>query len=375
MRNDIRERLAESVAETKIGRPTRSSLAPEPIRILHLSDLHIAETDDPESLLQPLVTDLRDRVEGLALDRLDALVVSGDLTNRASPAELERARQFVSGLVREFGLTAEKCVIVPGNHDLDWDTEVYASKKRRKVDVAALGAGTYCEQGDIVLVRDEARYGERFKNFSQHLHHPLFQREYPLAPDAQCAPVLLPEARVQFFAMSSAWEIDEYFPGRSSIHAGALSRGLAEAERQLERAKESGALASDAEVLRIAVFHHPVTGNEKIEDDAFLDRLRQAGVRVCLHGHVHEDRADLVGYLHPVRRLHVVGAGSFGAPAYHRPESVPRLYNLVEIDRGLGKMRVHTRQKRRAGGAWEGWAAWPGTSPGERRTFYEVAFR
>ena len=47
-------------------------------------------------------------------------------------------------------------------------------------------------------------------------------------------------------------------------------------------------------MLRIAVWHHPITGNEKIQADSFMGRLLQADVRACLHGHVHEDRADLV---------------------------------------------------------------------------------
>jgi hypothetical protein len=51
--------------------------------------------------------------------------------------------------------------------------------------------------------------------------------------------------------------------------------------------------------LRIAVFHHPITGNEKMEQDAFMERLRNKGVEICLHGHVHEERAELFGYTHP----------------------------------------------------------------------------
>ena len=90
----------------------------------------------------------------------------------------------------------------------------------------------------------------------------------------------------------------------------------------------------------------------RVADDAFLERLRRAEFRAVLHGHVHEDRADLVGYLHPSRRIHVVGAGSFGAPADHRPASVPRLYNLITIPRHLGRMRVDTRSLRRDAGAW-----------------------
>ena len=65
---------------------------------------------------------------------------------------------------------------------------------------------------------------------------------------------------------------------------------------------------------------------------SFLEKLRQADVKLGLHGHVHEERADLVGYVHP-RKIHIVGAGSFGAVKEDRPESTPRLYNMMEIAR------------------------------------------
>jgi hypothetical protein len=107
------------------------------------------------------------------------------------------------------------------------------------------------------------------------------------------------------------------------------------------------------DLLRIAVWHHPATGNDKIAQDAFLGQLRQAGVRLCLHGHLHEDRADLLRWTDP-RRLYVAGAGSFVAVAGDRPESAPRLYNLLEIPPDRSLIRVHTRCKRRDGGAWEG---------------------
>jgi hypothetical protein len=80
----------------------------------------------------------------------------------------------------------------------------------------------------------------------------------------------------------------------------------------------------------------------------------------------------LLNYLDPNRGLHVIGGGSFGAPTHLRPESVPRLYNLLEVRKDLQQLRVNTRCLRKQGGAWEGWAVWPGESPGSRRTYYEV---
>jgi hypothetical protein len=122
--------------------------------------------------------------------------------------------------------------------------------------------------------------------------------------------------------------------------------------------------------LRIAVWHHPVTGNDKIAREAFLDQLRQEDFKLCLHGHVHEDRADVVAYLHP-RRIHVAGAGSFGAPMMQRPESTPRLYNVIEVSRDHKRIRVHTRCLKKEGGAWEGWAVWPG-GRSKRKTYFDI---
>ena len=102
-----------------------------------------------------------------------------------------------------------------------------------------------------------------------------------------------------------------------------------------------------------------------------LERLRDANVTICLHGHVHEDRAELVHYTNP-RKLYVAGAGSFGAAMEDRPESTPRLYNLLEIPPDRSIIRIHTRSMRKPGGVWEGWAIWPSEHKGKRQTFYDI---
>jgi small GTP-binding protein len=371
----LRTRAEESVRKVAqtvkkvFRRPDEEQASDRPLRILHMSDLHFQPEVDVKTHLRPLVEDLRDRKEGLGFDRLDYLVISGDMSHRALPEELEAAHQFTSGLIETFGLTAQRCIFVPGNHDLSWDEEVYRWQPRRQTDSRKLKPESFVAQGDILLVRDEERYPSRFRNFSRFFFHPLVQLEYPQSFEEQGQSYLFPEAGLQFLAFNSCWEIDEWFRDRASLHPGAVARSLERAGEQVEREMGSG-----ASVLRIGVWHHPVTGSDKIERDAFLGQLRKAGVRLALHGHVHEDRADVVNYLHP-RRIHVAGAGAFGAPTSQRPESTPRLYNVLEVDRDHRWVRVHTRCLRRDLGAWEGWAVWPGEDPEDpsvRRTFYRI---
>jgi len=75
-----------------------------PTKILHISDLHFGPPYLPEA--------------GEALCRIvptlepDAVVVSGDLTQRAKRGQFEEARQFLDRL------TTAPMLVVPGNHDV-----------------------------------------------------------------------------------------------------------------------------------------------------------------------------------------------------------------------------------------------------------------
>ncbi len=374
LRTKVEERTKEIVKEviSVLEQSDVTEGGSAPIRILHLSDLHMTPDADTVAMLQPLVADLRDQEKGLGIKQLDYLVISGDLTNRADANEFEKALKFVSGLIDRFGLTAQRCIIVPGNHDLNWNESVYEWKGRRPDDTKTLKAGSYVEEPRVIGLRSITRYPLRFKSFSENFYHPLMQQEYPLAPQDQGMPVLFYESGLQFFAMNSCWEIDEYYPDRSGIYQGGLARGLSKADEQIDDAIRRKKIPDERRVLRIAVWHHPVTGNEKIKEDAFLEGLRRAQFRLCLHGHIHEDRADVIGYIHEKSKMYVAGAGSFGAPVNSRPESTPRLFNLIEIDRTHSKIRINTRCLRKEGGAWEGWAVWPAEANTERRTYYEI---
>ena len=338
----------------------------EPIRILHLSDLHFVNDTQVRAKLQPLIADIEDADGGLGFERLDYLVVSGDAAHQATPAQFDKAHDFVSGVIKAFGLTAQRCILVPGNHDLSWDEEVYQWKPKRRVDVGGLAEGTYHQQGHGYLIRKDKDYPQRFSNYSDSFHHKITQEPYPLAPERQGIPYFFKDDGLQFLTLNSCWEIDEYFSERSSVHPEAVSQCLAEADRQLKRER-----VDKNSVLRVGVWHHPVTGNEKIANTGFLDSLRKAKVRLALHGHVHEDRTDLVGYKHG-KTVHVAGAGSFGVWVEGRPPTTPQLYNVIEIDRSSRKVKVHTRYRDNQEGAWGGRAIWPGDDPTTKRTFYTV---
>lgn len=90
----------------------------------------------------------------------------------------------------------------------------------------------------------------------------------------------------------------------------------------------------------------------------FLGHLQKLGVRIVLHGDVHEIRRELVGYWH-ASKIHVVGSGAFGTRKEDRPEATPRLYNVLEINRNLRSARVHTRCQPKIDGPWKGWNEWP----------------
>ncbi len=78
-----------------------------PVTIAHLADLHFGRDVD---LLQV------EALEALIPEgRPDAIVVAGDLTQRARHGELQRALAFVQCMRR-----TAPTLVIPGNHDVEW---------------------------------------------------------------------------------------------------------------------------------------------------------------------------------------------------------------------------------------------------------------
>ncbi len=324
--------------------------------LLLLSDLHVGADSDIDTMRQTLLEDLM-RADGPKPERFAGLVVSGDLTNRATQVEFERAHALIGSLVDDLpGITAANTVIVPGNHDVDWSHPgVYQFHQGKRPD--GLTDHEFIEHGPVKLVRNEEAYRASFGNFSKGIYETFYQRAYPRDPAQQVDVFDVPHAGLTFVTFNSAWNTAQYSPHDAQIVDAAVGNAL---ERLAEVPSSR---------LKIAVWHHPISGNEKIRREAFVQRLRAADVRLCIHGHVHESRADLLGYLHP-KRINVIGVGSFGAPAHERVESTPRLYHLLQFAEDRSSVRVHTRQLARSGGAWEPFYEWPHPSDSEQRLPY-----
>lgn len=322
--------------------------------LLHLSDLHFATNDQATIFYAQLAADLRQ--QGIA-DHLDAMVVSGDLVNRADPKEYEAARYFLEQMMTGFNLAPRQLVLVPGNHDVSWDLSKAAYTFYRRADYRApLREGTFIAHGaEAIEVRNEELYCNRFQPFAD-LCKAITGTSYPLAPVDQATLHDLDDDRLLVLGLNSAWEIDHHFRDRASIHA----EGLAKALLKLG--------PPTPEQLRIAVFHHPIHSNEesRIKDAGFLQQLAVHGFTVVLHGHVH--RADNTLYRYDRsergRQLEIVAAGTFGANTREWVHGYPLQYNLLLI--GAEQITVETRKREEINGAWSPDARWlqgPGQDP------------
>ena len=134
--------------------------------ILHISDLHRSPTDPIENstLLGSLLSDLdRYTIESTSIPAPDAAIVSGDIIqgvnlNFAGYAdELTRqydaAFNFLATLAdRMFEGDRSKVVIVPGNHDVCWNTAKSAMHDYVETDPAKkLNARSFCSDTSLLI--------------------------------------------------------------------------------------------------------------------------------------------------------------------------------------------------------------------------------
>lgn len=322
-------------------RVQREKVGPHERFLLHLSDLHFRRGEDDAAMRAyvPLAQDLR----GQGCGHLDAVLLSGDLTTTSHADEYDMARQFLEQLMGGFSVPRERVLIVPGNHDVNWElSEQSYQLVRRTHYTRPLSPGRFVERdGGIIEVRDDLLYGQRFSPFAR-FYNEVKGEAYPLDYKHQVTAVELDDLLI--CGLNSAWEIDHLFTDRASIHEGALVRAV-------ER------LAKSPSKARMAVWHHPLHSEEpsRIQDSGFLQQLAGAGLRVALHGHIHQANSDTYRYLCGPQ-LRLCAAGTFGAPVQEWRPGYPLQYNLLR--RVAGGLWFETRCRESPTGAWRPDARW-----------------
>ena len=325
---------------------TRESvLQKNTLRLLHLSDLHLCDEDSMKKHYFHLKLDLKKNFE---IEKLDYLIISGDVSDRPVESMYQTAVTFVKNLIAEFEVPAGHVILIPGNHDCDREVskECYGKK------------GT--------AVTDQKKYNDRYLKYSQNFYQPIIGRPYPMEPEKQFEDYIFEEDNLCFLGLNSSsdlsflnscWQIDHCNTDRSSIC--------------MEAVMESGTIWCDAkDYAKIAVWHHPLSGEGAIKETTFMETLANAGFRACFHGHVHEAKNELFSY-DAARNIRMVGAGTFGAVREERGDGIPRQYNMIEFDKEKRLLTVHTRKREKDGGAWQADARWEDRNHAPK-SYYEV---
>jgi 3',5'-cyclic AMP phosphodiesterase CpdA len=251
------------------------------MRILHVSDLHFGKPSLPEQVTA---------LEGfIASESLDAIVISGDLSQRTRRREFERAATFVRRCEKKV-----PTLVVPGNHDCAWWT-------------APMGLGDYY-----------GMYGR--------------YREY-IRSDLE------PQMRIDgatIVGLNSAHGIQRWTitarPRDLSV-VGAV-RG-----RQWERARKAFALAPTDD-LKVLVVHHNILKGNLSQRWGLASRAlgivdaSLAGADLVCCGHDHEERVEEV---ESARRRVVVSTA--GTMTNRTRGGRPGSWNLIDFD--AAKVAVH----------------------------------
>jgi hypothetical protein len=328
--------------------------------ILHISDLH-RSPDDPisnDALISSLVAD-RDHymTEDPAVPAPEAIVVSGDLIQGASlgdpdpEAEIERqyetALAFLEELADRF-VSGEKSriVIVPGNHDIDWNAGLKGLTEVPPEDVPpnlwselvrpdALLRWDWRTQRVFKVVDLKAYEGRlsAYRNFFDRFYGSASKDQ---SPEEYFTLHELLDGRIGVAAFNSCFGNDCF-----SLQGAIPEKALARAHLALH---DQG----KGYELLMAVWHHSVEGpplrSDYLDIDA-VDRLIGTGFRLGLHGHQHraEATARSINQLGG-ESMAVISAGSLCAGGKELPPGVNRQYNVIELGDDLCSAEVHVRE-------------------------------
>jgi len=333
----------------------------KPFSILHISDLH-QSPEDPisnDELISALVRD-RDEYahEKPAIPVPEAIVVSGDLIRGVQlkhPHYAEElikqyavAEDFLDKLVKRFlGGDRSRVVIIPGNHDIDWNTAYNSMAPVAVKDYPPnLASVLYNENSNyrwdwksltLFCITNPAMYAlrlEAFWNFFERFYAGVGGL-YKVKARTDVNLFSLCDDQIGVAAFNSCHGNDCF-----AFHGMIRKDAVAQSHLELN---DSGKVFD----LLLAVWHHNIEGPPYRTDYMDVDIVRGMigrGFRLGLYGHQHKAQVTPHQIWLPDReRMAVVSAGSLCAGPRELPTGTFRQYNIIEIADTFTSVRVHVR--------------------------------
>lgn len=314
-----------------------------------------------DALLSSLVSDFeRAATEDPSFGPPDAVVISGDLVQGVPLGEPEHdatihsqyevALDLVGRLCDRFlGRDRSRMVVVPGNHDVDWNCAFSAMQPIPNDDIvmSPIRPRDMGPRADVrwdwrertaYRIVDRARYDARldhYRRFVAQVYEGVALR-YPVDPSAGYALFELNAGRIGVAAFNSCFGNDCF-----AFHGAIATDALAQAHMDLH---DQG---RGYDIL-MGVWHHSIEGPPDATDYmdiATIYDLIGRGFRLGLHGHQHRGQVSN-RYLHLPQRepMAIVSAGSLCAGFDDLPTGVNRQYNVLEIADDCRNVRVHVRE-------------------------------
>lgn len=330
--------------------------------LLHISDLHRSQHEPIEnaSLLEALLAD-QDRylIETPKVPKPDAAIVSGDIIQGVKLGtpnhgdELAEqygvAYEFLCALAeRFFDGDRSRIVLVPGNHDVCWNTARNAMtqlvpeeppvKAYAELFQASNGLRWDWASRTIFEISDSAAYKGRldaYWRFIEHFYSGV-NLKYPIDRARGFNLFELDGGRIVVAALESVHGND-CFCRQGAIERsvlGACSLAIRDLPQQ--------------PILRLAAWHHSFQGpphGDDYMDIAVVHEMVGNGFRLGFHGHQHQaDAAAYAIHLPEELSMAISSAGSLCAGARELPRGTNREYNVVVIDDSYTSARVHVRE-------------------------------
>jgi predicted phosphodiesterase len=330
--------------------------------ILHISDLHRSAIDpiSNDELISSLVMDRgRYQIEKKTVASPDAIIVSGDLIQgvpidfpdfeAALAEQYKTAEDFLNRLVNEFlGGDKSKIIIIPGNHDVDWNTAFKAMEKVPESDIPKDFQQLMAQEDSIFRWSWKERTA--YKIIKPDLYEKRLDAFWKFFEDFY-------KGTPNLFKVKAKQDVNLFtlFDGKIGIAAFNSCHGN-DCFAYHGRIKKEAIARSHLDFrdcktiqLLIAVWHHNIDGppySTDYMDVEIVKGMIGRNFKLGIYGHQH--KAQITPYEINLpdqqQRITLISAGSLCAGRYDLPQGYRRQYNILEIADDFRHITVHVRE-------------------------------